>query len=816
MLTRSLLFILFLFLLQPGKIFAQRPVQMLRGVITDRESNQPLPGAAIGVWQDSTLVGQTQSKDDGHFYLPAVPTGRVNVWIQLTGYQRIILSNVPVNTAKETVLIVEMETSVQEMTAVEVSARQKGASLNDMALTSARSFQIEETERYAGSRNDPARMAANFAGVAGTDDSRNDLIIRGNSPFGVLYRIDQIVIPNPNHFAVAGATGGSVAILNNRMLANSDFLTGAFPSEFGNAIAGVFDIRFKNGNNEKYEGTAQFGLFGAEAFLEGPIQKSKKSSFIFNYRYATLELLQKMGIDVGTKAPPKYQDFQFKLNFPLKNKDQLAVFGIGGYSRISFLTSKEKKPDPERDLFATTDQDEYFQAAMGVLGITYTHLEKSDAYQKITLAASTQFNQNHFDRVIRRVDAATGNYILDSLYPKLDYYFVNTRYALSWLRNQRINARSVLRYGLTTELLQPIFIDSVLQEPTFNPSVTQFQWLRRLNTRNGLYVLIQPYVQWKFSWHPQWNLVAGLHGQYFSLNHSWSIEPRLSLKWQFRRNQSLALGTGLHSQLLPMYQYLVQNGDNQLRNRQLDFMRSFHIVATYDLFIGKNVRIKTEAYFQQLYSLPVDTFASSYNMLNEGSGFDRFFPPRLQSAGLGRNYGIELTVEKFFAHNWFILFSGSGFDSRLQGSDGKWYNSSFNYNYMFNLLGTKEFKWGKKRLHTLGIGGKLTFGGGPRWTPFDTTLSRLSEDPVVTDAQRNSQQFRPYFRFDLKLNYRVNGQRLGHEIGIDLVNLSFSKNILRLQYVDASTTPREVYQIGFLPLFYYRLDFSFSQKKGNK
>jgi hypothetical protein len=160
------------------------------------------------------------------------------------------------------------------------------------------------------------------------------------------------------------------------------------------------------------------------------------------------------------------------------------------------------------------------------------------------------------------------------------------------------------------------------------------------------------------------------------------------------------------------------------------------------------------------------------------------------------------------------MFSGSVFDSKYKASDNEWYNTSFNSNYILNLLGTKEFKWGKKKMHVIGIGGKITFGGGQRYTPFDTLLSKFYEDPVVLDKERNKYQFKPYFRFDIKLHYAFNGKRkITQEVGIDLVNVTFQKNILRLQYVESEPTPREVYQLGFLPLFYYRIDFSIDRKR---
>lgn len=791
--------------------YAQGITQTLRGTVIDKESGQPLEGVVVAVLRDSTLIGNNITDQSGEYRIEHVPITRVNIIFSYIGYKKAYIPNVLINSAKEMILNIEMESAIETTQEVVITAGRKGETINEMAVLSARAFSVEETERYAGSRGDPARMASNYAGVSGTDDSRNDLVVRGNSPFGILYRVDNIVIPNPNHFAVAGATGGSVAILNNRMLTTSDFMTGAFPAEYGNAVAGVFDIRLKNGNNQRHEYTLQLGMLGAEVSGEGPISKKNKSSYIFNYRYATLEGLVKLGIDIGTEAIPKYQDLQFKLNFPFKNGDNLSVFGIGGYSLINFITSNKQKPD-QNDIYASKDQDEYFRAGLGILGATYTHRVNDHEYSKTSIAISTQYNKNNFDRVIRHIDTSNGNYVVDTMYAKLAYYFVNNRYTLSYLRNNKISARSAIRYGVTAEMLQPLFIDSSLLEPQYNINVSDYTWKKRLNYTVGVHMLFQPFVQWKYSINEKLSTVTGLHLQYFSLNHSYSIEPRFSIKWQFKQNQSLAFGTGLHSQLLPVYQYFLQDDNGTLYNKNLDFMRSFHMVLGYDVFFKHDVRLKAELYFQQLWNLPVDTFASSYNMLNEGSGFDRFFPTTLTNKGLGRNMGVEITVEKFFTHNWFAMFSGSVYDSRLQGSNGKWYNSDFNGQYILNALGTKEFKWSKKkRINTIGIGGKITFGGGRRYTPYDTILSQQYEDPIVIDSMRNMNQFKPYFRFDIKLNYRCNTKRFTHEVGIDLVNLTMQKNILRISYVSPDQPAKEVYQLGFLPLFYYRLDFSFGK-----
>ncbi|MCW3126091.1 MAG: hypothetical protein JWO03_1749 [Bacteroidetes bacterium] len=804
--------ILLFFVLYTGVCVSQisNITQTIRGNITDRESNAPLYGVNVAIYVGDKLIGGTSTDEHGYFRIENVPVGRVNVSASYLGYNKVTLPNTPLTAGKEVVLNIPMDPTVSEMKEVQVSGgKKKGETINDMAQISAHAFTIEEASRYAGSRDDPARMASNFAGVSGTDDSRNDIVVRGNSPLGVLWKVENVDIPNPSHFAIAGTTGGSLNILNNKALANSDFLTGAFPAEYGNALSAVFDVKLKNGNDEKHEASIQWGLFGLDVSAEGPISKKKKSSYLVTYRYSTLDLLVKMGVDIGTTATPHYQDLNFKLNFPTK-RGTVSIFGLGGYSTIKFITSTDIRPAGQ-DIYATNNTDEYFRSGLGVLGVSYTRPISDKCYSKITIAASGTVIGDHYNRVTRHIDSATGNFAVDGMYRQMGYQFIESKFSGNFYRNYKLNTKHSIRFGMNSEMRVFNYVDSNLNEQTY-------QWEHRLQYK-GVHFLFLPYVQWKFNVSKKVTVTAGLHGQVFTLNGSWSVEPRASVKYQFKQNQSVAFGAGLHSQTQPFYVYFQRDNftdqsDTRLRNSKLGFTRSIHVIGSYDIFFKKDVRIKVEGYFQYIFDLPVDTFASSYSIINEGTGFDRFFPGKLVNKGIGRNMGIELTVEKFFTHNWFIMFSGSLYDARYRASDGMWYNSDFNGHYVTNLLGTKEFKWGKKRLNTIGIGGKLTFGGGQRYTPYDLAKSSAEGQAVVQDKERNKYEFKPYFRLDIKLNYSWNSKKhLTQELGIDLVNVTGQKNILRLQYVSASTQPQVVYQLGFLPLFYYRVDFGFGNKK---
>lgn len=300
--------------------FAQTAnTQIVKGRLLDAQSKSPLIGATVIVVGSSPLIGAT-SDNEGYYKLTNVPFGRFTLKISYIGYEEQIVPNVLVTAGKEVIMNFELVESLTTLDAVEIKAsdnEEKGTLNNEMITVSARTFNIEETRRYAGSRNDPARMASNFAGVVGNNDSRNDIIIRGNSPTGLLWRMEGIDIPNPSHFGALGATGGPVSMLNNNVLDKSDFMTGAFPAMYGNAISGVFDLQMRTGNNEKREYTGQLGFNGFELGAEGYFSKKSRASYLANYRYSAMGVFSLLGLSVGTgSAVPEYQDISFKIDLP--------------------------------------------------------------------------------------------------------------------------------------------------------------------------------------------------------------------------------------------------------------------------------------------------------------------------------------------------------------------------------------------------------------------------------------------------------------------------------------------------------------------
>ena len=787
--------------------------QTIRGKIVDSESQTPLIGVNVVVVGSNPII-ISSSDEKGFFRLLNVPIGRHNLKFTYISYKEVIIPDIIVNSGKEVILEVKMQESITDLAEVVIIGKRSGDASNEMATISSREFTVSETEKYAGSRGEPARMAQKYAGVITSDDSRNDLVIRGNTPLGVLWRLEGINIPNPNHFSIPGTGGGPVTILNNKFLANSDFFTGAFPAEYANGIAGAFDLRMRNGNNENYEGSIQFGILGTELMVEGPLSKQKNSSFLAMYRYSTISIFHTLGINIGTDSNPTYQDGAFRLNFPFRKGGNLAIFGIGGVSYAPIIKS-EQKDTAETELFGSIDRDQYFWSRMGVVGLSYAKPLNTTTYFKAVFSASQQRIEAQHDKVLRHVE--NGEFALDGLIPILDYTYVDNKYSAYFSLNKKITPKLSYKLGLNFDLYDSNYLDSVRvvylkQDNVTLDSVTD--WRKRWDGKANPF-LLQPYVQFKYRFTDDFTLTAGVSSIYYSLskNSNSLFEPRVGLSYQVNKKQKISFAIGLHSQILAPYLYFYDKNDTapykdklDPYNKDLELMKSLHFVLGHEWYTGKYVRMKTEVYYQYLYDLPIGKERGSFSLLNSGAGFSRFFPDTLTSNGTGRNYGIDFTIEKAFTKGYFFIFTGSLFDAKYRGSDDTLRNSTFNGKYGANLLIGKEFKIGMKQ--TINIGGSVSIAGGQRYGVIDSVATQLEQEVVYEKNNYNEFKFKDYFRADLKIAYKINSRKFTHEIAVDIVNLLNTENILRYSYSPGKTEPIVFEpQIGRLPIFYYRLNF---------
>ncbi len=780
-----------IFLLFPFLFNAQTLKQTIRGVILDKQTQSPLPGAVICVLNTNPIKATT-SDENGKFRLDSVTIGRWAVKISLISYkektQTVILTS-----GKEIVLNVELEESAVQASEITIVAEQdKTKSNNKMSTVSSRVFSAEDASRYAGSRNDPARMAANFAGVSGANDSRNDIIIRGNSPLGVLWRLNGMDIPNPNHFGSLGSTGGPISILNNNTLDNSDFMSGAFPADYGNATAGVFDLKMRSGNNEKYEFLSQIGFNGFELGAEGPFSKKKKNgSFLINYRYSTLSIFKALGIDFGTgSAVPQYQDLSFKFDMPTKRIGKFSVWGIGGLSYVALLASQQSK---KNDLYGYSGRDTYFRSNIGAGGIAHTFLINQSSYTKINIGVSNLYNFISADRV----DTTTNPYSLIKEYRNTSF---TTKYSANFTYNKKFSSRNFISTGFYFDLFNTSFKDS-----TNNFDGLGFHSLRKYT---GQTLLGRLFFQWQHKFTEKLALNTGLSYQYLFLNSSQAPEIRLGLKYNINNKQSLSFGAGMHSQVQPLYIYFAtaQTINSSVEtNRNLDFTKALHAIIAYDVNIFNNARIKAEVYYQYLYNVPVKMSKNTFSALNLGADFNSPNVDSLVSKGKGENYGIELTIEKFYSRGYYALITGSFFESKYVASDNVYRNTAFNGNYVMNVLGGKEFKIKEK--HILALDVRAVYAGGKRYIPIDLNASIAAGEERRDQTQVYTHQYPAYFRLDIKPSYKLNTKKFTHEISVDLQNVTHHDNIFQQRFDLISKTIQTEYQLKFFFIPQYRLTF---------
>lgn len=773
------LLVLLLVLCTPLATQAQDGTQTVRGRVLDRDTRTPLIGATVIVADSDPLLGAATDAD-GRFVVHGVRLGRQTIQIRYLGYEPRVLANVLVSAGQETVL--DLTLAEQIVTGDEVvvqAASQDGRPLDDMAAVSARSFSVEEARRYAGAVDDPARLAASFAGVttSGSGVADNAVAIRGNAPKGVGWRLEGVPIPNPSHFAgLSVAGGGGLTLFSGQLLADSDVFTGAFPAEYGNALSGVFDMHFRTGNPATREHTVQLGVIGLEVASEGPIQDGKAATYLVNYRYSTLGLLLPL---LPTEGGITYQDLAFKTALP-SGAGRFEVWGIGGLDAQQSV----ENPDStawEYDLWDRTRAD--LSLGVGAGGVTHHLVLGSRTYLRTSAALTAQ--RTMWDQ--ERLDDAL------VLQPEFSLQSTEGRAILGTTLVHKWSPRHLNRSGVTAQrLFYSLDLHSALDHRPPLVAVAQ---------DGGQSTLVEAFSQSRLTPVDGLDVTLGVHTQHFALTGATAVEPRLGLRWAFHPGQALSLGYGLHSQIEDLRLYLVRPAGVSEPNRDLGFTRAHHVVVGYERALGGAIRGRIEAYAQRLFDVPV-VAGCSFSTLNLRQ--DWTFAEPLVNDGAGENIGIEATLERSFQDGFYALLTGSLFRSRYRGGDEIWRATRYDQRFAVNALAGREVRVGRQNLFSANV--RLAVLGGERRSPVDEVASVLRQEVVYDEARAFADQNPALWLLDLTLTYRINGRRLSQVIALQLKNALAAKDT-SLDY-NLALDRVETIQDGYpLPVLSYTLEF---------
>ena len=743
---RTILTLIFCFL--SALTFAQTG-KPIRGTVIDNASGQPLP-ATVVVLNSNPQKG-VMCDFDGSFVIEDLPIGRYDIQASILGYEPAVFKEIAVSSGKEVFITISMTESLTQLDEVVIRPKvNKEEPMNNIATTSARMLSVEEASRYAGGMDDPARLVTSFAGVAGNVSS-NGISVRGNSPQALQWRLEGVEIPNPTHFSdITGAGGGVITALSSQVLGNSDFFTGAFPAEYSNASSGVFDMQLRNGNRWEHEHSLQLGTLGMDVSSEGPLKKGGQASYLFNYRYATMALVSDIAPDLlGDDAGGmRYQDLSFKLNFPSRKVGTFSVWGI------ALIDQYRMKPKKDEEKWETVDDnsDSNFKQNMGAGGIGHKYFFNDNTYIKSALAGTYNKNTLLWDLYDTDMKPSRG----------ADLKGTNWSASFNTYVNKKFSNRHTNRTGINVTRLSYDVDHNISPDfPNANKPMKNFA------KSDGNTMLYSGFTNSTIRLGSKVTANIGVSGLYFALNKDYSIEPRVGLRWQMSPKHSMGLAYGRHSKHEKLDYYFVER-DGEFVNKKLNLAKADHYVLSYDWSITDNMHLKIEAYYQYLSRVPVAK-DSTFSIINQQ---DWYLNTALVNDGKGKNYGIDITLERYLADGYYYMFTASVFNSRYKTGDGIWRNTRLNRNYLFNALGGKEWRVGRSKQNTLNLNLKLSYQGGDRYSPINEAASLLAQDAIYDESKAYSKQLDPALTGSFTFAYKINRKKLAHEFAVKIVNIT--------------------------------------------
>ncbi len=758
--------------------FSQDITQNIKGQIIDESSQEPIPFANIIIQDSSPSIG-TISDENGYFTLSDLPPGRYNIHISFLGYETIIVNEILLTSAKEVNLTIELNENIAALDAIILRPKiHKEKALNKMASVSARMLSVEEANRYAGGFDDPARLASSFAGVA-SNVSNNAIIIRGNAPKYTQWKMEGIEIPNPNHFADLGTFGGGgLTALSSNLLANSDFFTGAFPAEHNNALSGVFDMRMRSGNNSEYEHSAELGLIGIDFASEGPINKNSHSSYLVNYRYSTLGLLSSI-LPEDTEGT-NYQDVAFKLRFPTKKVGTFSFWGLG------LIDNSGKKPEEDINTWEYNSDREKEKATqfMGASGINHRMFFNGKGSLNSTLAISANGLDFTTERLDDSLELQPLNEINNNNYNITFKSVFNKKFSANHRNNTGISAVN-MNYDLLLNEVNNTTLETIVSE-------------------KGSSTLLSAFTSSNFSF-KDFTLNVGLTSQLFTLNNNFTLEPRLGMSYQINANNELSFGYGLHSRLERLNVYFTNPENSEtLPNKELDFTKAHHFILGYNWNINKNLHLKVEPYYQYLYNVPIveNSTTSLINLVD-----DWFINDIYINEGIGQNYGIDVTLEKYITNGFYYLITASVFNSQFQTDSGVWFNTRFNRGYLINALAGKEFLVGKQKQNLFSINLRLSLQGGDRYSMIDEAASDFAQEVVYDETTPFTEQSKDMFITHITANYQWNKKKTSHKLSLKILNANKFEEFFGHRYNLKTQTVDKYREAILIPNLSYKISF---------
>ena len=745
---------------------AQEPARSgsIHGQVLAAVTRQPLGGAAVAVL-DRGLAEVTG--DDGRFVLGSVPAGLHRVQIVLVGYEPAILHDVVVRPNRVTPLAMELDEAAGLREAVDVTADYFSAAEEEAVGTV--SFSFEEIRRSPGSAGDVSRLLQVLPSVGMATDQRNDLIVRGGSPAENLTVVDNIEIPNINHFPTQGASGGVIGLLNTDLIADVSFSAGGFGAEHGDRLSSVMVVTQREGNRTGIDGEISTSMAGAGLLLEGPLPGGR-GSWAMSARRSYLELIAGVVGAIGTGgAVPRYSDVQGMATYDVSPAHRLQVLGLGGFDAIDLSLDDRE------------DSDVVSRARQSVGGLNWRWLWSRNGY------AETSIAHTRADHGVRVTEAAgDGTRVLFDNDSREQEVVLRSHW------RYRPRPGTALAWGVTARRLFGDF--DLFDGPDRTRVDTRDEQLdvraSLAGHKAGAFASVEQSLGTR--------LTATLGGRidYFSLNARGAWSPRLGLSYDLDPRTTLTAAAGVYHQTLPAW-LLVQHPDNRL----LDNQRSDHYVAGVRRRLTPSTLLSVEAYRKDYRDLPFDPDDPTALVVDQFADFRTPAPGRLAGGGRARSQGVEGLVRKKLAADVYGLVSYAYSVSRYTDLDGVERNRAFDHRHVGSVI------VGYRPNDRFEFSGRWRFAGGRPYSPFDPVLSAQARAGIVRHGRINAERHGAYHRLDLRFDHRRHYRAVTLVSFFSVLNVYNRDNVFHYYWDADDNRPRRSTQWGFLPVGGFELEF---------
>lgn len=718
---------------------------IIRGTVNDELSNQRLAGVSVTLTEANR---STVTDSAGNYIFKDLKPGVYSIRFSYVGSKPKSVFDIQVSNARTAFVdvILETESAVLE----EVSIRTPVFIKPVESPVSLRTIGSTEIKRNPGGNRDISKVIQSLPGVSAPVSFRNDIIIRGGAPNENRFYIDGVEIPNINHFATQGSSGGPVGLINVDFIREVDFYSGAFPANRGNSLSSVFEFKQKDGNKDKLAASITAGFSDAAATLEGPI--NEKTTFIASYRYSYLQGLFKV---IGLPFLPSYQDYQFKIKTRFNTKNELVLLGLGAIDR--FKLNFDSDPT-EQNLYILSNipintQDNY------TIGANYKNY-RTKGYS--TLVLSRNYLNN---RALKYQDNDENKLkILDYTSKEIEnkFRFENNSQEGSYKINYGAGVESA-GYSTSTLNVLPFGTSEYNSKLDFIKYGLFFQGSRSMF---GEKIIVSA------------GLRADANTYSEKMNDlSRTISPRLSASYNFTDKLSLNFNTGIYYQL-PAYTilgYRAQTGGS-LVNKQVDYIRSSQLVMGMEYNTLKNTRFTVEGFYKYYDRYPIiNVLGNDIPLANLGADFGVIGNRPVSGFTAGRSYGAEFLAQQRLTKGYYGIFALTLFKSEFQDKNQQYVPSSWDSRYIVSMTGGKIFKKNWE------VGAKFRVNGGSPYTPYDIAASSVKNNYSIYPQgiqdydNLNENRLSDFYQLDLRIDKKYPFSKFSLNVYLDIQNLTYNK-----------------------------------------